>query len=582
MARTKNKAGLLFAVAAWTLGLLLPTLAMPSQTAFSNDADSGYSPLGEITAANVHQLTLAFRFGTGAADAHGNAPVSAGDSLLILTPFPHTLYALDLTQAAATVKWTYRPTPGEMAAGRSCCGAATGGITTAGDRVYLSTFDGHLVALTLDSGKVLWDRTVAQPQTGETLGTPPLALATTVIVGTSGDDAGARGSLVALDSATGNPLWKVFSTGSDQDAGIGTSFNPFYPGDRDVDLGIRTWPPAAWTHGGGGLASPLLFDAASNSIYQATGHPAPWNPDQRDGDNRWTSGIFARDAETGQAQWFDPINPHDLYALGASGGLLLVEDGTNQILVHPDANGYVYTLDPGSGEILSAHPYLPITVADGVDLKTGKLRRRADHVPRPHTTVRDICPAWPAGSNALPAFSPETKLLYIPASPVCMDMEAVPTSYIAGTQFTGGNVRMKLAAGSSPGALIAWDIAGGRPVWTDDEPLPLRGGALVTQGGIVFYGTLDDKFKAVDARTGHLLWQFDTGSGIVSRPVTYRGPDGRQYIAVLAGSGGLTGHRSAQEIDARDTTAAHGLAGLLGAVPPPADSGGMLYVFKLP
>jgi lanthanide-dependent methanol dehydrogenase len=563
-------------------GLLILYLPVPAPAQAVDRSANGFSALGEITAANAPQLRLALRFRTGAPGSHTHPPLGDGQELLVLTPFPHTLYALDFTQPGAPVKWSYTPAANRLALGLTCCGMPSGGMAMDGDRIYLDTLDDHVIAVDRASGAVMWNVAVAAPESGAILTTAPLVLPDKIIVGTSGDDAGSRGALFALDRDSGAVRWQKSSTGPDHDVGIGPNFHPFYRGDRDAELGTRTWPPGAWQQGGGGLAAPLAFDSATNTIFQSTGPPAPWNADQRAGDNRWTSGIFARDAETGDARWFDPINPHDLYALGASGGLIATEQANARRIIHPDANGYVYLLDVSSGEILSAQPYLPITATSGIDPHTGELRRNARYRPRPHSVTRNICPAWPAGSNALPAFSPATHLLYLPVAQLCMDMEAVPTSYIPGTLFTGGSVRMKPAAGLSPGAMIAWNVAEGRAAWSIPEQLPLRGGALVTQGGVVFYGTLDGTFKAVDAQTGRALWQYPTSSGIVSRPASFQGADGHQYVAIISGSGGLTAPRSSQELDARDATAGHGLASALGTMPTPQDSSGTLYLFRLP
>jgi PQQ-dependent dehydrogenase (methanol/ethanol family) len=494
-----------------------------------------------------------------------------------MTPFPNQLYALDL-RAGLALKWRYAPPGNGAAEGMTCCGAPTGGVVAAGDRLFLTTLDGHVTALDPENGAVVWDTSVAKPETGEILTMAPLVVRDQVIVGTSGDDSGARGALVALETGSGRQRWKVFSTGPDSDVGIGPSFSGFYQGSGAADRGVTTWPPSAWQTGGGGLAGPLVFDGQSDLLFQATGHPAPLNPDQRDGPNRWTSGLFARDPRTGDARWFDAMNPHDLYGMGAAGGVLLVESRSGPVLVHPDANGYLYVLDRSTGQILSAEPYLPVTATLGVDRATGDLIRDPRYAPHPRSTTRHICPAWRADSNALPAFSRQTGLLYLPVAQLCMDMEPVSTSYIPGTLFSGANVRMKSAPSRSAGAVIAWDLAAGRPAWTISEALPMRGGALATGGGVVFYGTLDGTFKAADARTGRLLWQFRTESGIVSRPVTYRGPDGLQYVTVLAGSGGLTSKQA--EIDARDATAAHGLPAALKSTL--REASGTLYVFKLP
>jgi lanthanide-dependent methanol dehydrogenase len=574
------------------VSVMLIILACPFQAiAQAPDvaAQNGFSPLDEVTTTNVDRLRVVSTFRAGTPGAYTSSPLPAGDELLVLTPFPHTLYALELDHApnpggspSAAARWAYTPRSKSIAEGLTCCGAPTGGMAVAGSRVYLATLDDQVIALDRASGHVAWDVTVGHPESGEIVAAAPLPVGNELIVGISGDDAGARGALISLDAATGRQRWKMFSTGPDSEVGIGNGFRPVRELRDGADLGVATWPPSAWQQGGGGLAGPLIFDAASGLLFQATGHPAPWNPDQRDGENFWTSGLFAREAESGAARWFDPVNPHDLYGLGAAGGLLLATIADRSVLIHPDANGYLYVLDRASGAVLSASSYLPITATQGVDPKTGKLIRDPRHIPQRGATLRDICPAWPAGSNTQPAFSPQTGLVYLPVAQLCMDIEPVATSYIAGTLFTGANVRMRPVPGRTRGALIGWDPSARRPAWSVSEPLPLRGGALATAGGLVFYGTLDGLFKAADARSGKVLWQFRTASGIVGRPVTWRGMDGRQHVAVLAGLGGLTGTKSAREIDARDATAAHGLASALGALPPPAYAGGTLYVFGLP
>jgi len=541
--------------------------------------DPGFSRLDEITVENAGRLVPAWSFRTGTPGAHATAPLIAGDTLFVLTPFPHTLFALDLTRPGAAVKWRYMPPPDRTADGLTCCDAATGGLAASGDRLYLNTLDGHTISLDAAGGQVVWDARPAHPQTGETLAAAPLVAGNRIIIGSAGDDAGPRGWLAALDAATGRQDWKVFDTGPDAEVGIGEGFRPLYDPPQARDRGVSTWPPAAWQQGGGGLSGAPVADPALGLVFYQTGHPAPWNPDQRPGENRWTSGIFARDAASGAARWFDPINPHDLYAMGASGGLLPTPDGR---LVHPDANGFLYVLDPATGKMLSATRFLPVNAARGIDLASAVPIREDRYVTVQDRTVRDICPAWPAGSNAQAAYSPATGLLYIPAATLCMDMAARSASYIAGTPFGGADVRVKPAPGGEEGALIAWDIAAGRAAWTVPERFPLRGGALATAGSVVFYGTLDGLLKAVDARTGRGLWQFQATAGIVGRPASFRAPDGHQYVAVLAGAGGLTGTASAKEIDVRDATAARGFANALRTLPPPQDRSGTLFVFRLP
>jgi glucose dehydrogenase len=240
-------------------------------------------------------------------------------------------------------------------------------------------------------------------------------------------------------------------------------------------------------------------------------------------------------------------------------------------------------MDRASGEVLSATPYVPITTSTGVDLQTGQLRYAPDKDPQAGKVIRDICPASPGGKDWQPAaWSPRTRLVYIPHQNLCQDAQTSQVSYIAGTPYVGALVRMKTGPGGHRGRFTAWDPVAGKAAWMIDEDLPVWSGALVTAGDVVFYGTMDGWFKAVDARDGKLLWQFQTGSGIVGQPVSYRGPDGRQYIAVLSGVGGWAGALVAGDLDPRDTTAATGFANVLPDLKQRTTKGGTLHVFALP
>ena len=196
--------------------------------------------------------------------------------------------------------------------------------------------------------------------------------------------------------------------------------------------------------------------------------------------------------------------------------------------------------------------------------------------------VRDICPAAPGMKDWQPsAYSPRTGLLYIPHQNLCMDEEGVAANYIAGTPYVGMNVKMFAGPGGNRGVFEAWNPVTGREVWSIKEDLPVWSGTVVTAGDVAFYGTMDGWFKAVDARTGALLWQFKTGSGIIGQPITYRGPDGHQYVAVLSGIGGWSGAIVAGGLDSRDSSAALGFVNAVRDLPSRTTKGGMLYVFAL-
>jgi PQQ-dependent dehydrogenase (methanol/ethanol family) len=253
-----------------------------------------------------------------------------------------------------------------------------------------------------------------------------------------------------------------------------------------------------------------------------------------------------------------------------------------KVLVRPERNGYVYVIDRTSGEVLSATPFVHITSSKGVDLETGRLLEVEEKKPKVGVTVRDICPAAPGAKDWQPSsFSPQTKLLYIPHNNLCMDFEAMEANYIAGTPYVGSAVVYKPGPGGHQGVLTAWDPLAGKAVWTIQEKYPAWSGSLATAGGLVFYGTMEGWFKAVDAQSGNVVWQFKTGSGIVGQPITYRGPDGHQYVAVLSGVGGWPGAVVVNDLDTNDQTAALGWGVAMRDLKKDTTKGGTLYVFTV-
>jgi PQQ-dependent dehydrogenase (methanol/ethanol family) len=416
----------------------------------------------------------------------------------------------------------------------------------------------------------------------------PLVVKGKVLVGNAGGEFGVRGWIAALDADSGKLAWKRYNTGPDADVGIGADFHPFYAGDRGKDLGVHTWPPDAWKIGGGTVWGWISYDPKLNLIFHGTGNPGPWNADQRPGDNKWTAGVFARDPDTGAARWFVGFAPHDLFDYDAVNESLLLDfpvrgGGKRAVIVRPERNGFIYVLDRRTGQVLSADPFSPVNSIKRIDLKTGRPVYNLDKQPRNGRVTRDICPASPGAKDWNPsAFSPRTGLVYIPHINLCMDWIAGEVNYIAGTPYVGADARMYAAPGRSRGELLAWDPVHRRAAWKIDEDLPLWSGALATAGDVVFYGTMDGWFKAADARTGKQLWKFQTGSGIIGQPVSYRGPDGRQYVAVLSGIGGWAGAIVIGKLDMRDNTAGGGLANAVRDLPGKTRPGGTLYVFALP
>jgi PQQ-dependent dehydrogenase (methanol/ethanol family) len=552
-----------------------------------NFASTRYSELSEINAQNVAQLKVAFTFSTGVNKGHEAAPIVVGDTMYVLTPYPNILYALDLSKPGAPLKWKYEPRPEAASQGVACCDVVARGPAFADGRIIFNTLDGNTIALDAKDGHVLWQTKVGDIRIGETVTMAPFVAKGKVFVGNSGGEYGVRGWLVALDAQTGKQAWKAFATGPDQDVLIGPDFKPFYDSDKGKDLGVSSWQPDGWKQGGGNMWGWISYDPDLNLIYHGTGNPGPWNSEMRPGDNKWTGGIFARDIDSGAAKWFYQFTPHDLFDWDAINENVLLDldwkGAKRKVIVRPERNGFVYVIDRTSGEVLAATPYHPLTVTDHVDLKTGRLHFLEDKLPQLNKVMYDVCPTAPGAKDWNPsAFSNKTGLLYIPHNHLCMDWEMTEVNYIAGTPYVGAEVRMKAAPGGHRGEMTAWNILEQKPQWTIKEVLPLWSGALATAGDLVFYGTMNGWFKAVDARSGDVLWQFKTGSGIISQPVTYRGPDGHQYVAVLSGIGGWAGALVSNDLDPRDATAAKGFVNAVRELKEVVGKGGMLYVFQLP
>lgn len=545
-----------------------------------------FSPLHQINAANAESLQVAWTFSMGVNRGQEAAPIVVGSTMYVVAPFPNVIYALDL-ENPGTVKWQYEPHPDPSALGVACCDWVNRGAAYADGRVFYNTLDNHTVALDAETGRELWKVRLGDFNVGESMTMAPLVVKGKVLVGVSGGEFGVRGWLTALDAATGDIAWRAYSTGPDADVLIGDRFRPFYDSERGANLGVETWPPGAWQTGGGTVWGFVSYDPELDLIYYGTGNPGPWNPTVRPGDNKWTAGIFARDPDDGEAVWFYQTSPHDLYDHDGINESVLVDlpigGATRKVLLHPGRTGYLYVIDRATGEVLSAPPFGFVTASQGVDLATGKLLPNPDKAPRMGRVVRMICPSSPGMKDWQPsAWSPRTRLLYVPHQNLCMDYEGIEANYIAGTPYVGTNHKYYPGPGGLMGRFTAWDPVAGRAAWQVEERFPVWSGALVTAGDVVFYGTMEGTFKALDARSGAELWRFGTGSGIVGQPVTYTGPDGRQYVAVLSGIGGWPGTIVAAGLDTRDSMAGGGWGAAMRELPGATTKGGMLYVFALP
>jgi lanthanide-dependent methanol dehydrogenase len=557
--------------------------SMPSK----NYASTRFSALTEITADNVKNLKPDFTFSLGVNKGQEAAPLVVGNTLYVVTAYPNFVYALDLTKPGAPMKWRFAPKPAPASQGVACCDVVNRGGSVDNGKYIFNTLDGQTIALDVATGRAVWRTQLGNINKGETITMAPLVAKGRVYVGNSGGEMGIRGWLVALDENTGKLLWRAYSAGPDSEVLIGPDFKPHYAAEQGKDLGVTSWPPQAYKIGGAGVWGWVTYDPELNLIYYGVGNPGPWNQQQRPGDNKWTAGIFARDPESGTARWYYQLSPHDEHDYDGVNEQILLDmpfaGKMQKVLIHMDRNGYIYVIERSTGTVLSADPYGPVNSTKGVDLATGRPIINPAKQTKLGETVRNICPTASGAKDWNPSsFSPQTGLLYIPHENMCMDWMSTEVNYIAGTPYVGAQVHMKPGPGGNRGELTAWDPVQRRPSWVVKENFPIWSGTVVTGGDIVFYGTMDGWFKAVNARTGELLWRFKVDSGIIAQPVSYRGPDGHQYIAVLSGVGGWSGAIVSGPVDPRDGTAALGMINAMSDLPKYTTAGGTLYVFSLP
>ena len=536
-------------------------------------ANTRYSSLSQITTANIKNLRPAWTFSTGVLRGHEGAPLVVGNTMYVHTPFPNSVYALDLAREGAPMKWKYTPEQDPEVVAIACCDTVNRGLSYAEGKIFLPQLDTHVVALDAATGKELWKVKQGDYRRGETLTSAPLVVKDKVITGISGGEFGVRGFVTANDIYTGKRIWRMYSTGPEEEVG--------FPGS------LETWKGDQWKKGGGTTWGWYSYDPELDLLYHGTGNPGTWNPDQRPGDNKWSMTIFARDPDTGKAKWAYQKTPHDAWDYdGINENVLVdlkIEGKVRKVLVNFDRNGFSYTLDRETGELLMAEPFTYVNWAKAIDMSTGKPIENPEKRTSSTKNTKNICPSAMGGKNQQPvAYSPRTRLFYVPSNNLCMTYEGVEVKYQAGQPYVGAIVVSSPGPGGHRGEFIAWDANTGKKVWGVKEDLAAWGGALATAGDVVFYGTMEGWLKAVHAKTGEVLWKFKTPSGIIGNPITYVGPDGKQYVAILSGIGGWSGIGIAAGIGAEDPAAGLGALGAFGDVDRHSNLGGVLTVFSLP
>jgi lanthanide-dependent methanol dehydrogenase len=566
-------------------------------TQLGNYEGHRYSPLDQITAENVQNLRPAWSFSTGVLRGHEGGPIVIGDTMYIHTPVPNIVYALDLNDDGR-VKWKYEPQQDPAVIPVMCCDTVNRGVAVADGKVFLAQADNTLVALNAENGQELWKVKNGDHTKGETLTAAPVIVKDKVLVGISGGEFGVRGHLTAYNVENGEMVWRMYSNGPDADVGIDPQTTMMLGKPiGEADLGVKTWPGEEWKTGGGTTWGWFTYDPQLDLVYYGTGNPGTWNPAQRalDGDraksdNKWSMSIFARDPDTGEAKWVFQKTPFDEWDYDGVNENILADieiDGQQRkVLVNFDRNGFAYTLDRETGELLVAEKFDPkVNWATGIDMETGRpqvVDQYSTFAQGEDVNTEGVCPAALGSKDQQPAsFSPDTGLFYVPTNHICMDYEPFQVAYAAGQPYVGATLTMYPAPDSHGGMgnFIAFDAAQGKIVWSKPERFAVWSGALTTKGGIGFYGTLEGYLKAFDLKDGRELYTYKTPSGIIGNVNTYE-HDGKQYIAVLSGVGGWAGIGLAAGLTG--ATEGLGAVGAHSALGDYTQLGGVLTVFELP
>ena len=555
-------------------------------------ANHRYSDLNQINAGNVAKLQVAWSLSTGVLRGHEGSPLVIGDTMYVHTPFPNNVFAVNLKDQS--FKWKYEPKQDADVIPVMCCDTVNRGLAYGDGKIFLQQADTTLVALDMNTGKVVWSAKNGDPKIGETNTNAPHVFKDKVLTGISGGEFGVRGRLIAYDIKTGKKVWTAYSTGPDAEMLVDPSKTMTWTNGKMAPVGkdssLKSWQGDQWKIGGGTTWGWYSYDPALNLVYYGTGNPSTWNPAQRPGDNKWSMTIFARDLDTGVAKWAYQMTPHDEWDFDGVNEVPLVDLDIKgkkvPAVVHFDRNGFGYTLNRATGELLVAEKYDPkVNWATQVDMKSGRPvvdKRYSPGTTGPDVNVKDVCPAALGSKDQQPvSYDRKSGLFMVPTNHVCMTYEPFQVEYTAGQPYVGATLTMYPAPGSHGGMgnFIAWDAATGKIVWSKPERFSVWSGALATAGDIVFYGTLEGYVKAVSTADGKELWKFKTPSGIIGNVFTYQ-YEGKQYVGILSGIGGWAGIGMAAGLT--EPTEGLGAVGGYKDLAKFTTLGGSLFVFALP
>ncbi len=575
-------------------------------TALGDYAGTRYSKLDQITNKNVKNLQPAWSFSTGVLRGHEGGPLVIGDVIYIHTPFPNTVYALD--QATQSVIWEYTPTmDADVTIPVMCCDTVNRGLAYGDGKIFLQQSDTVLTALDAKTGKRIWSVQNGDPKLGMTNTQAPLVVKDKVITGIAGGEFGVRGFLAAYNIRTGQLEWKGYSMGPDGDTLINSKKTTTWENGKVTKVGAdssrKTWEGDQWKIGGGTTWGWYSYDSDLNLIYYGSGNPSTWNPVQRPGDNKWSMSLWARDADTGEVKWVYQMTPHDEWDFDGINETVLVDQKVKgkmrKLIVHFDRNGFGYTLDRVTGELLVAEKFdKSVNWASHVDMYTGRPQVVSQYSTEQNgedENTEGVCPAALGAKNQQPvSFSPKTGLFYISGNHLCMDYEPFEVSYTAGQPYVGATLTMMPAGAdvmtgkkdgtTNLGQFTAYDATTGKIKWSNKEQFSVWSGSVATAGDVVFYGTLEGYLKAVDASTGKELYKFKTPSGIIGNVNTWS-YKGKQYVGVLSGIGGWAGIGIAAGLDTGESDSNSEGLGAVGAYRSLSSFtklGGTFTVFALP
>jgi len=485
----------------------------------------GHAPFAQIDTHNVAGLREVFTHHVAIPAGFEAPPIVNGRTMIVTTPLDH-VYALDATSGQLLWEYDYRVP--KLALRTVCCDMVNRGVALYGTTAFMATLDDHVLALDARSGKLLWNHRVYDtPGMGFAMTSAPLVVKGLVIVGGGGGEYGSRGYITALDAATGAERWRRYTIPA-----------PHEPGGE-------TWPGNTYLHGGGDPWVTGSYDPETDTLFWGVGNPSPWLWSQRKGRNLYTDSVLALDPANGKIKWYFQQTPNDTWDYDATNSPVLADvtiaGRKRKVFYQAGRNGWFYVVDRTNGKFIRAEPFTKVTSVTGYDAAHGIGTVDEAERPRPGKPVF-TCPAFFGGDNWWSySFDPQTGYAYVPTMRTCMKLAALkPAAFRAGATYVNESFVVQHIPGDPDwGELQAIDVATGRSKWSKRSAFPWSDGTLTTDGGLVFSGTPDQKFYALDARTGKVLWQHHMSSGVIGQPVSYE-VDGRQYVAVQSGYGGVT------------------------------------------